>query len=280
MIRKLISQLRYIKSWKNAWRLLTRPIKSIELAITYRCNQKCPGCYVGTLREDITMSYEDACKNIDKYNPAAINVTGGEPLLHKDIYKIIHYGYSKGIIMSMVTNGSLLTEEILQRLANSGLNTLQISYGKNYSMRNIEWAEKASKYMNVCLSITNTKQNRGWNSDALLYANSINKNVQVLFNLPSGELEKDFDKEFYFQFRNLPCIREDNLYWAYNLIELLLGLNKGRCPAGVQKIYVTARGELTPCDRLHDKYNSYEEMSKVYKAKKKVWCNRLGDIQK
>lgn len=270
MINKLIGQLKYIKNWKNAWRLLTCEIKSLELAITYNCNFHCPGCYVNDLKEPVFMSLKKAKQIIDKYNPAHINITGGEPLLHKDVFKIIKYASDKGIIVSMVTNGSLLNEQKISKLKESGLNTLQLSYGKNYNKYNMDIARQLNSLniFNVCLSVTNTYNNEEWIIEALALAKLYN--YQVLFNLPMGDLEKDFDKETYFKYRNLPYVREDNMFWN--------GRNK--CPAGTKKIYVSAKGILYPCDRLHDAYNSYYEMKKVYCNKKKTWCNRLGDIDK
>ena len=43
-----------------------------------------------------------------------INLAGGEPLLSKNIQKIIDYIYSKGIEVSIITNGYYLTEEFIK----------------------------------------------------------------------------------------------------------------------------------------------------------------------
>lgn len=278
MLKKLISQLKYIKSWKNAWRLLTCEIRSMELAVTYLCNQHCFGCYCADLRDTTTMSLKQAKKIIDKYNPAAINMTGGCPLLNKNIYKIIKYASDKGIIVSLVTNGSLLTLEKAFKLKEAGLNTLQISYGKNYPENNLNKAILYKTYFNVCLSVTNTFTNKEWILRAIDCAKN-NKEIQILYNIPMGELEKEFDKETYFKYRNESFIREDNMYWNYNPLELLFIKNKGRCPAGTKKIYVTAKGELMPCDRLHTIYKDYKTMKEDFKDNK-LWCKRLGDIDK
>jgi len=93
--------------------------------------------------------------------------------------------------------------------------------------------------------------------------------LHVLWNLPSGGLVKNFDKETYFKYRNHPLVREDNMFWA----------GKNKCPAGRQKIYITAKKELMPCDRWHKSYNNLEEMRKDFEGKK-VWCSRLGDVHK
>ena len=119
----------------------------------------------------------------------------------------------------------------------------------------------------MCFSVTNTNLNKEHILIAIKVAEK--QGYHVLWNLPSGDLVKDFDKETYFKFRNHPLIREDNMFWA----------GKNRCPAGREKIYITAKGELMPCDRLHEAYPNLESMREKFKDNK-IWCTRLGDLDK
>ncbi len=43
-------------------------------------------------------------------------ITGGEPLLRKDFGELYIYARSKGILVTLFTNGTLLTEEIIKVL--------------------------------------------------------------------------------------------------------------------------------------------------------------------
>ncbi len=131
-------------------------------------------------------------------------------------------------------------------------------------MKKLASSKKAG--LNVCISVTNTFANKPYIIEAIKFAEK--NNVFVLFNLPSDSLVKDFDRETYFKYRNHPLVREDNMFWA----------GKNRCPAGREKIYITAEGKLMPCDRLHKEYPDLKSMRKDFK--KKVWCARLGDIHK
>jgi len=268
-LRKKIGQVRYVKRFSQAWRFFFSKIKSIELAITYVCNFNCFGCYAEDLKtaKPTMLTKEQAVGFIKKYKPMHVNLTGGEPLLHPELYEIIKE-IPKSVVVSLVTNGSLLTKEITKKLKQAGLNTIQISLGKNYPMGNIEkarWAKEAG--LNVCFSVTNTYTNK----EHILIAikNAEEEKYHILWNLPSGELVKDFDKETYLKYRDHPVVREENMFWA----------GKNRCPAGIKKIYITAKGELTPCDRFHKVYPDLESMQKDYK-KTNVWCRRLGNIDK
>jgi len=263
-----MGQIRYVKRPGQAWRFFFSKIKSIELAITYVCNFKCPECYAEDLKtkNPTMLTKEQAVGFIKKYKPMHVNITGGEPMLHPQIYEIIRE-MPKSVVVSIVTNGSLLDEEKIKKLRKAGLNTIQISFGKNYPWDNLEKARLAKKAgINVCLSVTNTQKNKKHILAAIKEAEKCG--YHVLWNLPSGGLVKNFDKETYFKYRDHSLVREDNMFWA----------GKNMCPAGREKIYITAKGELMPCDRWHKVYPDLETMRKDFKDNK-IWCSRLGNLK-
>ncbi len=278
MVNKKLGQLRYVKNIGQIWKLLTSRIKSIEIAVNYLCNRKCPGCYARNLREEqkkIFLKPKDIKEICDKYKPAHINLTGGEPMLNPEIFEIIKV-IPKSTIVSLVTNGDIfkycwkrdgtkLLKDYISSLKYGGLNTLQISYGSNYNIVFNEILALRAKQagLNVCLSVTNVYKER----ENILKALKICEKYKfhLLFNTPGVGLEKEFDYMTYFTYRSHPLVREDNLFWA----------GKDTCPAGIQKFYITADKSIYPCDRLHDKkFNSYEEMRNFYKKQKNVYCRR------
>jgi heme b synthase len=56
-----------------------------------------------------------------------IILTGGEPLLREDIFEIARYGTDIGLRMVMALNGTLLTESIAKKLAQSGIQRISVS---------------------------------------------------------------------------------------------------------------------------------------------------------
>ena len=56
-----------------------------------------------------------------------VTISGGEPLLHPELDRIIARVRGHGMIAGMITNGYLLTAERIQRLNRAGLDHLQIS---------------------------------------------------------------------------------------------------------------------------------------------------------
>lgn len=102
--------------------------------ITPRCNMNCKHClfYMGNGKkcsDEITM--EQAFEIIDNIKKdksiKAIWISGGEPLLRKDIVEICKYIKEAGIKPSISTNGVLLTEELIEKLYNAGVEYMHLS---------------------------------------------------------------------------------------------------------------------------------------------------------
>ena len=97
---------------------------------TSYCNLRCPLCPTGnndTLRSKGFMSFELFKKIIDEVGRYVFVVdfwNWGEPLLNKDIFRMIRYANEKRIKTRVSTNMTVMNEEIAQRLIESGLDVL------------------------------------------------------------------------------------------------------------------------------------------------------------
>lgn len=102
----------------------------INIFTTEACNFNCPMCHVKSSRVK-NMSqilFKDLKRIIDEsiqYSPS-FQLTGGEPLMHPHIFKIIKYISDRKMISGLVTNG-LLLEKYAQDIIDSGLDFLAIS---------------------------------------------------------------------------------------------------------------------------------------------------------
>lgn len=101
----------------------------VNLHITRACNFKCKGCFAHFDHND-ALSLTDWMNIIDNIASSnrvnAINFAGGEPLLYKNLAKLIEHCNDHGLKCSIITNGSLLTEKFLDKVANK-LSILGIS---------------------------------------------------------------------------------------------------------------------------------------------------------
>jgi len=88
--------------------------------VTGACNLRCPYCYAERYQVEKPLSTREALSLLDEAAELGIehvNLTGGEPLLRRDIFKIIEAARNHGIETSIFTNMTLMTEDTAAWLA-------------------------------------------------------------------------------------------------------------------------------------------------------------------
>ncbi len=101
----------------------------VHLIPMRRCNLSCTYC---NEFDDFSkpVALEEMFRRVDKLaelGTTAITISGGEPLLHPDLEKIITRIRKHGILTGLISNGYLMTRERIGRLNKAGLEYLQIS---------------------------------------------------------------------------------------------------------------------------------------------------------
>jgi len=101
-----------------------------SLEVTFRCNLRCKHCYLGKRRFEQPggpgtdgrgeLTTDEIKRIIDEVVAAGclrFLITGGEPFLRPDVLEIVRYARKKGLLAVLYTNGTLLTQEIVEKLA-------------------------------------------------------------------------------------------------------------------------------------------------------------------
>lgn len=100
-------------------------LNTINIHFLDACNYTCKHCFVN--KENNKLSFKEVCIAVDKIaeyfkeeniTDGRINLAGGEPLLSKDIDRIIDYIYSCNIKVSLITNAYYITKEFVDRHKN------------------------------------------------------------------------------------------------------------------------------------------------------------------
>jgi radical SAM protein with 4Fe4S-binding SPASM domain len=113
----------------------------ISWNLTYRCNLACEHCYLdaGGFPEVTDESFADrseldtdqcykVIEEIAAFAPEALTIlTGGEPLLRRDILKIIRFATQKELWVVVGTNGISITENLARILLEEGLRGMALS---------------------------------------------------------------------------------------------------------------------------------------------------------
>ena len=185
---------------------LLRSFEYLRISVTDRCNFRCSYCMPSDIfnkdykyiSQDKILTYEEIitiCKLLNQFGLKKIRLTGGEPLLRKNIDKLIARLKTDACIenISMTTNGSLLTEEKTRLLKAAGLDSITLS---------IDTLDQ-----NMLRRINGTKKNI--NTDQILdnitrYFDSFKTNTVVIKDVNDNEiidivdLMKEFNSEIRF----------------------------------------------------------------------------------
>lgn len=101
--------------------------------VTYRCNLRCTMCGLCELREHsnpdelTTEEWKAVIKSARKLGTFIISISGGEPLLRKDLEEIIRFAEENRISTHLCTNGTLIDIDRAKTLRESGIKTISIS---------------------------------------------------------------------------------------------------------------------------------------------------------
>ena len=105
-------------------KLYEKPIlKDLFLEVTLRCNARCEHCGSSCgdkivsdeiSAEDLKRTLFEIAQHYDAHD-VLLNVTGGEPLIRKDLFEIMDYANKLGFRWGMTSNGMLITDEILEK---------------------------------------------------------------------------------------------------------------------------------------------------------------------
>jgi len=105
-----------------------RPILA-QMVVTRRCNLSCGYCneydkLSPPIETDRLLRQIDHLAHL---GTTIITFTGGEPLLHPELDRLVAHVASRRMICTSITNGFLLTREWIERLNRAGLYLLQVS---------------------------------------------------------------------------------------------------------------------------------------------------------
>lgn len=108
---------------------------SLMYEFSDQCNQRCLFCYnswkslnAPPKRGLPAERVKDLLgKVIDESRCGAISLSGGEPLMRDDLVDVISFIKGKGVAVSLITNGTLLTDETIDACISSGVDLFQVS---------------------------------------------------------------------------------------------------------------------------------------------------------
>ena len=109
---------------------LTAPYR-MDLALTYRCNNACPHCYVARSAdypEMDTQAWKAILDRVWEVGIPHVCFTGGEATMREDLVELVAHAEGLGLVTGLLTNGRRLSEAAFVRdLVDAGLDHTQIT---------------------------------------------------------------------------------------------------------------------------------------------------------
>ena len=102
---------------------------SVQLDLTYRCNERCIHCYLDhdDHGEMTTAEIKDLLDQMADAGVFYLTVSGGEILMRRDFFEILEYARKRTFCIKLKTNGILIREKEAARIKALGVESVQIS---------------------------------------------------------------------------------------------------------------------------------------------------------
>jgi len=268
--------------------MTNRPIV-VSYEVTLSCNCNCHHCDLGgVIKDEKQIKPEEYGNLTQRLKPLAAQISGGEPLLRKDIAAIVQAIKQAGVkYMILVTNGVLLNENNYLQLREAGVDQFSVSLDFP-DERHDEFRRRPGLYKrleqtlprlarlgfrDIILNTAITKANlkeilplakkaSEWGVDISYSAYTALRTKNEDYCLNNGE-----DLEILRQAINeLIMLKKQGTYLAnpeLTLRDTFKFFEQGympNCQAGIRFLVVMPDGSLVPCSLHRNKYATREEM--------------------
>lgn len=129
----------------------------VHLEVAAACNLSCGHCFAGSLpRREEALRLDELDRlfaELAAMGCFRLSLTGGEPLLRKDLLQILDGALARGLCPSLTTNGLLLTEELAEELGRRSLVWLNVSLDGATPASN-DPIRGAGSWQRVCQKLT------------------------------------------------------------------------------------------------------------------------------
>jgi MoaA/NifB/PqqE/SkfB family radical SAM enzyme len=267
-----------------------RPPFILILSPTWRCNLRCRGCYTlgygmnAELPMDLADKVLNECEELGIY---FVTILGGEPLVYPHLFALIES--HPDIFFQVYTNGTLLTQEKAERMADLG-NVAAVLSIEGHEEETDSWRGhgvykkimRAFEHLNragliIGTSATVTRQNVdvvsseefidrmiGLGSVAQMYFLYIPVNGKADFTLMVTPEQRDLLRRQVLTFRNSKPIFVLDFWNDGPYVD-------GCIAAGRKYLHINARGDVEPCVYTHIAVDNIRDTSLVQALNSKLF---------
>ena len=234
------------------------PLK-VFFELTHQCNHRCQHCYLGLAagvppRPALPTSRQlELLEELAAAGVLELILTGGEPTLHPDFPRILERAADLHFAIGLLTNGTRLGDEMLDRLTAVPLDHIRIPlYGlEEYHNRFVQNRHAFQEIWKGVLALA------GRGAPVTITSTLMSDNGPDLLQLKRRLDELDIP--FRVSSVVYPTIDRDETPIQYRatgdqfrdlIVELDIQLRRSRCTAGQSRFRISPDGYLHPCEML------------------------------
>jgi MoaA/NifB/PqqE/SkfB family radical SAM enzyme len=239
----------------------------MQLVVTRRCNLSCGYCseYDEVSPPVDTELLEQRIDHAAKLGTVVLTLTGGEPLLHPKLDRLIARVASHGMVCTLISNGYPLTKEWIRRLNEARLSLLQMSVD---NIEPNEFSQKSWSQIHKKLALLKEHASFGVNINAVLGSSNLEQTRQVVSQVKDlgffmtvglmhddhGQIEpgllKDQLAATYVEMQqasNKTIFHRSGEGWEWDMLQD--GSSPFKCRAGGRYLYVDEFGKVNYCSQ-------------------------------
>jgi radical SAM protein with 4Fe4S-binding SPASM domain len=293
----------------------------VNIRITNRCNFHCIHCFPESdINSNTEMTTGELYNLIDKlveYKVIHVTFTGGEPFLIKDFLDLVKYSNSKGMVVSICTNASLINTKEIEELSKCALGSIKISMdgataevhdlyrGKGKFDKLIPKIKQiVAAKLPVCINTVISKVNFHQYKEILELARELNVHEFAYDSIRKmGRAKEDWDNlgldyneslEFL-NYYNSKHPKYGDVYMGSYFFPLMISelFNeeniKKCCNTCLNTVAILSNGDVTPCWRIYETMeltagnifeNNFEDIWRDSPLLNKLRGLNLSDIKK
>lgn len=264
----------------------------VSFEVTHSCNARCKHCHLGgSVDEERTtpQRYGELCQQI---KPVIAQLSGGEPLLRRDLEQIVEalYNPNKAPYIVVTTNGVLLTKKRYLSLREAGVDEFSLSLDypdeRHDEFRGIPGLFNRIRTLIKELSSENDKAItlscvvQSDNFRDLIRMAELAKEWNVILNFSTYTPLRTHDKSYMLSSEELEEFKEiikrlldfkkknKNIFTSdYVLKNMINFFNKGyipNCRTGERSFNINPDGTFSPCGLIITNYKSQKELNKKF----------------
>lgn len=246
------------------------PLRYVDFSIGFACNLHCEHCFATALkkrgcRRMTAEDYTRVAKECMQLGAVNFSFQGGEPLLFRDLGAIITACQPARNVISVTTNGTLLTEERVQALKRLGVDILTISLDSGIAaehdrfrgmsgafeqtMAGIKLALKRGLRVTLGTVVTHQTVRSDGITALIRLAQELQVVLYFIMPVPAGRWTDN--REMFLTPEDLAYVHDLTRRWRYIRTDFQANLGPYGCGAVKEILYLTPYGDVLACPFLH-----------------------------